>query len=196
MSYRANWIVADNMTITGSIGSITAKFDMSGMWDDLGVDISHVTRGPNARYMGSDRGFSDEEFARFEANHQAGFQVWVDGIAAHRGMTPARVDSLGLGRVWTGRQAAANGLTDEVGGLWEAVAAARRLAEIPADTKTALWHLPEKQDLLASLLNGDSEALSLAGRWLIFRSVREDLNLTRHSLTSPQWRALPPGYAD
>ncbi len=196
MAYRANWLVADNMTVTGSIGSITAKFDLSEMYEKLGIGFSHVTKGPNARFFGSDRGFTDEEFKRFEERHQASFHVWVEGIAEHRNMTIEKVESLGQGRVWTGRQAVANGLTDEVGGLWEAVAAARRLAEIPADTSTELWHLPEKKDLVASLLSGDSPALALAGRWLIYRSVREDWRQARLSLNASAWQTVPSGYLD
>jgi len=196
MAYRANWIVADNMTVTGSIGSISGKFDMSEMYDKLGIEFSHVTRGPNARLMGEDRGFTDEEFRRFEERHNASFHVWVEGIAEYRNMTVEKVESLGQGRVWTGRQAVVNGLTDEVGGYWEAVAAARRLAEIPADTKTGLWHLPEKQDLVATLLKGDAEALSLAGRWLVYRSVREDVGLVGQSLEGGAWQTIAPGYLD
>ena len=196
MAYRASWIVADNMTVTGSIGSISAKFDMSEMYDKLGMEFSHVTRGPNARLMGSDRGFTDEEFKNFEERHKASFHVWVEGIAEHRNMTVEKVESLGQGRIWTGRQAVANGLTDEVGGLWEAVAAARRLADIPEDTKTGLWHLPEKQDLLATLLKGDSASLTQAGRWLLYRSVREDLHQVRHSMESGAWQMQPAGFID
>lgn len=196
MAYRASWIVADNMTITGSIGSITAKFDLSGMYDKLGIDFSHVTRGPNARFMGMDRGFTEEEFQQFHDRHQASFMVWVEGIADHRNMSVEKVVSLGQGRIWTGRQAVANGLTDEVGGLWEAVAAARRLAEIPQDTSTELWHLPEKQGLVATLLGGDSQAIALAGRWLIYRSVREDMRQVRQSLESSAWQTVPAGFVD
>jgi protease-4 len=196
MAYRANWIVADNMTVTGSIGSINGKFDMSEMYEKLGINFSHVTRGPNARFMGSDRGFTEEEFQLFEERHYASFQVWIDDIARHRNMSVEKVESLGLGRVWTGRQAVTNGLTDEIGGLWEAVAAARRLAEIPADTSTELWHLPEKQDLVASLLSGDTEALALAGRWMIYRSVRQDLRQVEQSLEAGAWHTVPPGFVD
>ncbi len=196
MAYRANWIVADNMTVTGSIGSITAKFDMSEMYDKLGISFSHVTRGPNARFMGADRGFTDEEFKHFDERHNASFHVWVEGVAEHRNMTVEKVESLGQGRVWTGRQAVANGLTDEVGGFWEAVAAARRLAEIPEDTQTALWHLPEKRDFVSSLLKGDTEALTLAGRWLVYRSLREDVGQINQSLESGAWQQIPPGYLD
>jgi protease-4 len=188
MAYRANWLMADNMTITGSIGSITGKFDMSGLYDKLGINFSHVSRGPNARFYGDDRGFTPEEFAKLEERHNASFMVWVEGVAAHRGLTVDQVTNLGQGRIWTGRQAVANGLIDEVGGLWEAVAAARRLAEIPADTETALWHLPEKQDFLSTLLSGDTEAMAMAGRWLIHRSVRQDLDQVRHSLESGAWQ--------
>ncbi|MEN8005372.1 MAG: S49 family peptidase [Candidatus Krumholzibacteriota bacterium] len=196
MAYRADWIVADNMTVTGSIGSISGKFDLSGLYDKLGIGFSHVTRGPNARLMGSDRGFTEEEFHKFDERHNASFHTWVEGVAEYRNMTVEKVESLGQGRVWTGRQAVANGLTDEVGGLWEAVAAARRLAEIPEDTATGLWHLPEKQDLVATLLQGDSAALTQAGRWLLYRSVREDLHQVRRSMESGAWQANTTGYLE
>jgi protease-4 len=196
MAYRANWIMANNLTVTGSIGSITLKFDMSEMYEKLGIGFSHASRGPNARYMGADRGFTDEEYARFCARHEASFQVWVDDVAKFRNLTVAKVESLGQGRVWTGRQAVSNGLTDEVGGLWEAVEAARRLAEIPEDTPTGLWHLPEKQDLVASLLQGDSAALAQTGRWLIYRSVREDLHQVRQSMESGALYAQPTAFSD
>jgi len=196
MAYRANWLVADNLTITGSIGSISGKFDMSGLYDKLGLDFSHVSLGPNARFYGTDRGFTDQEFTRFQERHQASFDVWVAGVAEFRHMTVAEVNAVGLGRTWTGRQAVANGLIDEVGGLQEAVAAARRLAEIPQDTPTGLWHLPEKRNLVASLLGGNTETLTQAGRWLIYRSVREDMRQTRQALEQGVWLAGPAGISE
>jgi len=196
MAYRADWLMADNLTVTGSIGSISAKFDMSGFHRKIGLGFSHVSLGPNARFMGSDRAFTEDEFRMFEERHLESFMEWVTDIARARGMEVDEVDNLGQGRVWTGRQAVANGLIDEVGGLWEAVAAARRLAEIDEDTETALWHLPVKQDFLTSLLKGDGEAVSAAGRWLIYRGIQEDLRMIRASGEPGRWHHVSPLYLD
>ena len=47
-------------------------------------------------------------------------------------MTPERVHELARGRVWTGADARANGLVDELGGLEDAAAIARRRAGLPS----------------------------------------------------------------
>ncbi len=196
MSYRASHILADPMTITGSIGSISAKFDMSGFNKKVGLRRSHVSLGPNARLMSDDRPFSDEEYELFNERHETSFQAWIDDVARARGMTVAEVEGLAMGRVWTGRQAVQNGLIDGIGGLHEAVAAARRLADIGSDTDTALWHLPVKQSLIASILGGGDEDLATAGRWLLYQTVRQDLETVRHSLVSENWQTIDSIYTD
>src|SRR5262249_51923168 len=52
-------------------------------------------------------------------------------VASGRNMTPAQVHEIARGRVWTGADAAANGLVDHLGGLDDAVALARRKAMLP-----------------------------------------------------------------
>ena len=101
-----------------------------------------------------------------------------------------------MGRVWTGRQALANGLIDELGGLHEAVAAARRLADLPADAQVELWHLPAAQGLVQQILAGDRQALAAAGRWLLYRTVQQDLRTARTALTSTRWQEVDPVFTD
>jgi len=192
MSYRASYILADAMTITGSIGSISAKFDMSGFDQKVGLQYSHVELGPNARLMSSDRPFSAAEFELFHHHHEVSFQEWIDDVARARHLTIPEVEGLAMGRVWTGRQAVDNGLIDEVGGLSAAVAAARRLAGVESDTKTALWHLPVKQDLLHTVLGGDEKELTAAGRWLLRASLSRDLEMIHQSLVSENWQTIDP----
>ena len=192
MSYRANHILADRMTITGSIGSISGKFDMSGFNAKIGLGHSHISAGPNARMMSDDQPFTAEQFALFEANHVADFQNWLDDVARARGLTVPAVESMAMGRVFTGRQAVDNGLIDEIGGLHEAIAAARRLAKVDTDKKTSLWHLPEKQGMVQSILGGGEEELSATGRWLLYTNVHRDLEMVRRSLVSENWHAINP----
>jgi len=193
MSYRASRILADPMTITGSIGSISGKFDLSGFYAKIGLDHSHVSAGPNARFMKDDQPFSPDEFELLHNRHEASFQEWIDDVARARNLTVPEVERLAMGRVWTGRQAVQNGLIDEVGGLHEAVAAARELAELTTDTKTGLWHLPEKQNLIQSVLGGEAD-LAAAGRWMLYQSVRRDLDVARRSLVSEHWQTIDPIY--
>jgi len=175
IAYPSSRIVADPMTIVGSIGSISGKFNMSGMYEKLGISFDLVTRGPNARFDSSLQDYTPEQRARFEENHWEDFNNWLRDVAEHRGMTFEEAEKLAHGRVWTGTQAVANGLIDELGDLSRAVEIAKELAEIPADEQVTLAHYPEKKGLLESILGGD---VSAAARWALYRTVRQDVGET------------------
>ncbi len=174
ISYRASKIVADPMTITGSIGSISGKINMKDFYDKLGVTFDHVERGPMATIESDLRDFTPEERARFEENHWNGFNDWLRDVAEHRDMSFEEAEKLAHGRVWTGRQAVANGLVDEIGDLKHAIELAGQLAGIPADEQVTVEHFPKQKGLLESLMSGDSAAAT-AAHWIVYRTIREDV---------------------
>lgn len=174
ISYRASKIVADPMTITGSIGSISGKFNMKGFYEKLGITFDHVERGPMATIESDLRDFTPEERARFEENHWNGFNDWLRDVAEHRDMSFEDAEKLAHGRVWTGRQAVANGLVDEIGDLKHAIELAGQLAGIPADEQVTVEHFPKQKGLLESLMSGDSAAAT-AAHWIVYRTIREDV---------------------
>jgi protease-4 len=191
ISYRASRILADPMTITGSIGSISGKFNMKGLYDKLGVTFDHVERGPMASVNSSLRDYTPQERARFEENHWEGFNDWLRDVAEHRGMSFEEAEKLAHGRVWTGRQAVANGLVDELGGLHRAIEVARELAEIPAEEQVTLEHYPKQQGLLESLMGGD-RAAATAARWMVYRTIRDDVTATVNLVTRNPELVLQP----
>ena len=174
ISYRASKIVADPMTITGSIGSISGKFNMKGFYEKLGITFDHVERGPMATIESDLRDFTPEERARFEENHWNGFNDWLRDVAEHRDMSFEDAEKLAHGRVWTGRQAVANGLVDEIGDLKHAIELAGQLAGIPADEQVTVEHFPKQKGLLESLMSGDNAAAT-AAHWIVYRTIREDV---------------------
>jgi protease-4 len=174
IAYRASKIVADPMTITGSIGSISGKFNVAGLYDKLGITYDHIARGPNALMNSDLRDFTPEERARFEQNHWDGFNDWLRDVAEHRGMTFEEAEKLAHGRVWSGKQAVENGLIDETGDLEHAILVAKRLAEIPDDEEVTVAHFPKKKGLLESILGGDRQATT-AARWVVYRFIQEDV---------------------
>lgn len=174
ISYRASKIVADPMTITGSIGSISGKINMKDFYDKLGITFDHVERGPMATIESDLLDFTPEERARFEENHWNGFNDWLRDVAEHRDMSFEDAEKLAHGRVWTGRQAVANGLVDEIGDLKHAIELAGQLAGIPADEQVTVEHFPKQKGLLESLMSGDSAAAT-AAHWIVYRTIREDV---------------------
>jgi ClpP class serine protease len=83
-------------------------------------------------------------------------------VAAHRNMTFEEIEELAYGRVWTGGQAKANGLIDEVGGFHQAVASAKALAEIPEDEQVNIVHYPVQKDPFEQLMGGGDLASYLS----------------------------------
>jgi protease-4 len=172
IAYRSSHIMADHMTITGSIGSINGKFNMKGLYDKLGITWDTQEIGPMALLDSDLRDYTPEEKARMEEDHWAGFNAWLQDVSEHRGMTFEEAEKLAHGRVWTGRQALDNGLIDELGDMARAIEVAMELAEIPAGEKVTVEHFPKKVGMLQAILGGD-DAASAAANWLIYRSVRE-----------------------
>ena len=120
-------------------------------------------------------------------NMQATYDTFVEKAAQGRNTTPEKIDAIGQGRVWTGRQAKQIGLVDELGGLDRAVALAKQRAKISQETEVELLIYPPKKSFydivrdpfgsgdragtLASLLGfGNPKALqALAAPLQVFR---------------------------
>jgi protease-4 len=169
ISYRASKIVADSLTITGSIGSIYGKLNVGGMWNKIGMTFDTVTKGPNALLWSSVHDFDEAQWKRIEAHHNASFERWLVDIAEARGIPLEDLRASAEGRVWTGRQAKARRLVDDVGGLARALQVAKEEAKIPADEEVELVYYPTRKGLYYLLTSGDAPLTLVRGvvaRWL------------------------------
>ncbi|MFH1279471.1 MAG: signal peptide peptidase SppA [Candidatus Eisenbacteria bacterium] len=191
ISYRGTRILADPNSITGSIGSISGKFNIKGFHDKIGITHDFVEKGPMAFLYSDQRNFTDDERARFEENHWEGFNDWLRDVADHRGMTFEEAEKLAHGRVWSGTQAAENGLIDEVGDLNRAIALAKELGGVPEDEEVTIVHLPEKKGLVDSILEGDFDLAAVA-RIAAYRLVRQELVDTWRGLLSGPTALMDP----
>jgi protease-4 len=165
ISMPAHAIVAEPSTLTGSIGVVLTKFVIDGTLKKLGMNMEGVSQGKYANMYSPVRPFSPEERARMAENMQATYDTFVEKAAQGRNTTPERIDAIGQGRVWTGRQAKEIGLVDELGGLDRAVALAKQRAKIAQDTEVELVIYPPKKsiyDLLSDPLGNSSRASTLA----------------------------------
>lgn len=74
---------------------------------------------------------------------ERGYNRFIGLVAEGRNMSLEQVDAVARGRVWSGEDALAQGLVDELGGLSTAIEKARILAEIEADSEIRLMTFPE-----------------------------------------------------
>jgi protease-4 len=122
----AHSILAESVTITGSIGVVGGKINMAGLYRKLGVAKDTVERGARAGLYAEDRGFTDEERTAVADSMGAIYDIFVDRVSEGRGLSRDAVRSVAEGRIWSGRAALSVGLVDGLGGPLEALADVRR----------------------------------------------------------------------
>jgi protease IV len=144
-------VFASPLTITGSIGVFYGKADVSQLVDKLGIDVEVYKTTERADAESIFHPFTEQE--RVELTRKIGqvYDIFLDRVAQGRKLTKAQVDAVGQGRVWTGEQAQKRKLVDEIGGLRQALAYARRLVDLP-DNAPIVELPPVRESLLGRLL--------------------------------------------
>jgi protease-4 len=170
----AHVIVAEPATLTGSIGVVMLKFVIDGTLKKLGMNVEGVSNGKYAGLYSPVRAFTPEERAKVQEQMQATYDTFVEKAADGRNTTPERIDKVGQGRVWTGRQAKEIGLVDELGGLERALAVAKQRAKLPPDSEVEVVVYPGRKSIYEIVKNpfGSSESTTALGAMLGFRDPR------------------------
>ncbi len=160
ISAPADHIVAQRGTLTGSIGVFGGKMALAGVWENLRMTSFSFKRGAESDLLSSSTPFSDEGRRVFREFLQDFYDTFLDRVAEGRGMTRDAVHAVAQGRVWTGEQALAYGLVDELGGLDVAMAKAAELGSAGDDFQIEVW--PKQKtifEMLAEDLQGSRQAL-------------------------------------
>jgi protease-4 len=127
---EADEIWALPTTITGSIGAFSAFPTIEGVLDYIGVTVDGLGTTALAGAASFERGLSPEMASIVQALSIGAYEDFVQLVANGRGMSREAVEQVADGLVWTGQEAAKNGLVDGLGGLEQAVAAAASLAGV------------------------------------------------------------------
>ena len=141
----ADEIVAQPSTLTGSIGIYMGKFALGPGLEKIGVTTQVVTAGRNADIYSPFTPFTGDQRVRLQAFMDEFYKGFVAKVAASRKKTPAQIDAMAQGRVWTGAQAHERGLVDRLGGLDVAIAAAKERAGIDADDDVEVVVYPHRR---------------------------------------------------
>ena len=138
----AGKIICQPSSITGSVGVLIQTVSFAGTMELLGIKAEAISSGP-LKTMGSPlRDVTDRERRLFQEIVTEFFDRFVAVVAAGRpGLSPAKVRALADGRVYTGRQALAAGLVDQLGDVQDAIDAAKQAAGIER-AKVVMYHRP------------------------------------------------------
>lgn len=148
----ARKIVADPDTITGSIGVLIGKFNISGLYTLLGMTTDYVSTSPNATIFSDQQNFTADQQALIQKSLNETYAEFTGGVARGRHMSIEAVDKIAKGRVWSGAQAKQLGLVDELGGLDTAIEVAKQLSNIPASTAVHIVRYPRQKTFLQLLV--------------------------------------------
>ncbi len=123
-------VFANPLSITGSIGIFYGKADVAELMRRIGVNVEVYKTSPRADAESIFRPFTPEEHVELERKVAQFYDVFLTRVASGRKLSKAEVDAVGQGRVWTGQQAFDRKLVDELGGLRQALALAKKLGNV------------------------------------------------------------------
>jgi protease-4 len=163
----ADHVLADPLTITGSIGVVAGKFEVQGLLDKVRVRREVLSYGAHSGMFSSTSGWSPGERERLRAQLLSFYDAFVDKAALGRGRPRDELERHARGRIWTGGQAKERGLVDSVGGVRDALREAARRAGLGTAWETWVY-APPHPGLLERLMRlaptvGGSRAAARAG---------------------------------
>lgn len=154
-------ILVHPSTVTGSIGVIMLTVNAKGLLEKVGVEANAITSGPR-KDMGSPfRTMTAEEKLIFQGVIDSFYDRFLAVVQEGRPHLSAdQIKKLADGRIYSGEQAKAAGLVDEVGYLDEAIDLAKKNAGLTEARVVTYRRHGEYQNNIYSRLFGTSSGLS------------------------------------
>lgn len=159
ISCAADYIFAEPTTLTGSIGIFGMIPEVSELvTEKIGLHSETVKTNKFADFGDLTRPMNENEKAVMQAYVNRGYELFTKRCADGRGMEQDSIKAVAEGRVWTGLHALELGLVDQLGGLDDAIAEAKKRAEIEACTVKTYPGTSSFIEKLSGAVSGDSYA--------------------------------------
>jgi len=141
----ADHIVARANSITGSVGVIVQWAEVSELLKSFGVDVNQIKSGDLKAVPNPFEPTTDDQREATRAVMEDSFQWFVNKVDERRDLNASALADIRTGRIYTGAQAKALGLVDQLGGEREAKTWLSEEHDIPDDTRVVDWK-PERSD--------------------------------------------------
>ncbi|AKB77011.1 Periplasmic serine protease [Methanosarcina horonobensis HB-1 = JCM 15518] len=156
ISTPADYIFVNPSTNTGSIGVIWTFENMSGYYQNEGVD-HYVSKSGEFKDMGSTwRGLTDEEKEYADTVVMESYEDFITQVAEGRNMSRSEVKELADGRIYSGSRAKELGLVDDFGNLYDAIDKAAELGGVQGEPKVVYMNRVSLSSLLLGSESNDS----------------------------------------
>jgi protease-4 len=150
----AGRIISQPSTITGSIGVIFGKFDVSGLYEWLGMDLDRIKVAPNADLFSLQSSLTQEQRTQVENWMNEVYREFVQKAADGRSLEFDELEPKAHGRIYTGAQALEAGLVDQLGGMIVAIAEMKTALDLDQTDQIQLELFPKPKTLFELLTSG------------------------------------------
>ncbi|MSQ10804.1 MAG: signal peptide peptidase SppA [Dehalococcoidia bacterium] len=160
ISAPANVIMANETSLTGSIGVITTIPNVQGLMEKVGVSVDVLKSGEEKGATSMLRPLAESSRAIMQGVVDDAYDRFVQVVAQGRSLPADKVRALADGRIYTARQAKDLGLIDAYGDLPEAIVKAAELGGIPGTPRVTRYQ--QRGSLLQQLSGGLTESFDLS----------------------------------
>jgi protease IV len=145
-------LLANPLTLTGSIGVYGLLFDASKMLENVGISTDIVKTNKYSDIGTVTRALSPFEEAVIRREVDLTYQKFVEHVSKGRKLSQLFVDSIGQGRIWSGNDALRLRLIDKLGGLTEAIKIASEKAKLGNSYDVAYY--PKEESAIDAIMHG------------------------------------------
>jgi len=139
ISLPSDMILAHPTTVTGSIGVIFLRPNVTGLMEKIGVTVDVTKSGENKDIGSPFRLGTEEENKIFQELIEELGKRFVNLVHKHRKLDQKALDEITTARIYLAKDALSMGLIDKVGYLSDAVAAAKKIAGLPKNARVVVY---------------------------------------------------------
>ena len=173
----ATRIVAQPGTITGSIGVFAGKPVLTELWANLNIHFEGVQAGAAATTNSVNHDYSPEQWAQLEKRLDEIYADFTGKVAQGRKLAPEKVEESAKGQIWSGADAKARGLVDELGGLAMAIRLAKQETKLAQETAITLVTYPSEEErwesFIGEFMGGSAAAPALSASAALLPGAQE-----------------------
>ncbi|EGO64577.1 signal peptide peptidase SppA [Acetonema longum] len=176
-------IYANPATLTGSIGVYIPYANWQELYQKIGIYQEKIKSGPHKDMLAPERSLTPAERAIVQSMVDDLYEQFVQVVAQGRNLDPEKVRQLADGRIYTGNQAKALGLVDELGNMYDALEGAKQLAGLSGKVEIKEYGEFNPWSLLFGSVKSQ---ISLEN--MLYRQLRPDTLLTAPLAMPQEWQ--------
>lgn len=195
MACSGTKIIAEETSIIGSIGVVGGKFGLAPALKPLGINVETIPAAgapaeTHATYMSMLTPWDDGTRDSVRRSMTAIYDLFLQRVSEGRGMPVDKVQTFAEGHIFSGREAKARGMIDELGGYERAIEFAR--AEAKLDNDAPVRVIADQPGLL-ELLEGSAGDVDPAAE--ARRAAAPTADDVLPQPISAEWRVFASSYA-